>query len=213
VDSQIHGYHNVHIYIAYPFRVSVPRVCGGLHFLQSVSLLWRKCRYCLIAPFYKRRSFGSSGANKYKHTSGNPAETNSNTTNSFRNSGRTGFWPRQGRANENYRFLYYVGKNEVRTTNRKLVFFFFFFFYSCCSHFEYRAYVKRFVSLQFLNLKQSVGLLGRGISPSQGRYLHTNTQTDIHASCGIRTHDSSVWAGEEISFRRRRGHCDRQTSV
>jgi hypothetical protein len=28
-------------------------------------------------------------------------------------------------------------------------------------------------SLQFLNLRQSVGLLGRGISPSQGRYLHT----------------------------------------
>jgi hypothetical protein len=30
------------------------------------------------------------------------------------------------------------------------------------------------VSLQFLNLRQSVGLLGLGISPSQGRYLHTN---------------------------------------
>jgi hypothetical protein len=28
--------------------------------------------------------------------------------------------------------------------------------------------VKRFVSLQFLNLTQSVGLLGRGINPSQG---------------------------------------------
>jgi hypothetical protein len=26
---------------------------------------------------------------------------------------------------------------------------------------------------QFLNLRQSVGLLGRGISPSQGRYLNT----------------------------------------
>jgi hypothetical protein len=35
--------------------------------------------------------------------------------------------------------------------------------------------VKRFVSLQFLNLRQSVGLLGRGISPWQGRYL-TQTQ-------------------------------------
>jgi hypothetical protein len=31
--------------------------------------------------------------------------------------------------------------------------------------------VKRFVSLQFLDLRESVGLLGRGISPSQGRYL------------------------------------------
>jgi hypothetical protein len=37
---------------------------------------------------------------------------------------------------------------------------------------EHRASVKRFVSLQFLNLGQSVGLLGRGISPSQGRFLH-----------------------------------------
>jgi hypothetical protein len=31
------------------------------------------------------------------------------------------------------------------------------------------------VSLQFLNLRQSVGLFGRGISPLQGRYL-TQTQ-------------------------------------
>jgi hypothetical protein len=43
--------------------------------------------------------------------------------------------------------------------------------YSCCSHLEHRASVKRFVSLQFLNLKHSVGLLGRVISPSQRRYL------------------------------------------
>jgi hypothetical protein len=47
--------------------------------------------------------------------------------------------------------------------------------YSCCSHLEHRASVKRFVSLQFLNLRHSVGLLGRVISPSQGRYL-TRTQ-------------------------------------
>jgi hypothetical protein len=31
--------------------------------------------------------------------------------------------------------------------------------------------VKRFASLQFLNLKQSVVFIGRGISPSQGCYL------------------------------------------
>jgi hypothetical protein len=37
--------------------------------------------------------------------------------------------------------------------------------------------VKRFVSLQFLDLRQSVGLLGRGISPMQGLYLHRRTQT------------------------------------
>jgi hypothetical protein len=47
--------------------------------------------------------------------------------------------------------------------------------YSCCSHSENRASVKRFVSLQFLNLRHSVGLLGRVMSPSQGRYL-TRTQ-------------------------------------
>jgi hypothetical protein len=51
----------------------------------------------------------------------------------------------------------------------------FFFFYSCCSHLEHRTSVKCFVSLQFLNLRQTVELLGRGISPSQGRYL-TQTQ-------------------------------------
>jgi hypothetical protein len=50
--------------------------------------------------------------------------------------------------------------------------------YSCCSHLEHSASVKRFVSLQFLNLRHSVGLLGRVISPSQGRYL-TQTQ-NIH---------------------------------
>jgi hypothetical protein len=49
--------------------------------------------------------------------------------------------------------------------------------YSCCSHFEHRVSVKHFVSLQFLNLRQLVGLLGRGISPSQGCYLHRITQT------------------------------------
>jgi hypothetical protein len=40
---------------------------------------------------------------------------------------------------------------------------------------EHRASVKRFVALRFLNVGHSVGLLGRVISPSQGRYL-TQTQ-------------------------------------
>jgi hypothetical protein len=63
---------------------------------------------------------------------------------------------------------------------------------------------------------QSVGLLGRGISPSQGRYLHIgqhkhriNAHTDIHASSGIRTRDPSVWAGEDGSCLRPRSHRDR----
>jgi hypothetical protein len=50
---------------------------------------------------------------------------------------------------------------------------FFLYLYSCCSRLEHRASVKRFVSLQFLNFRQSVGFLGRVISPSQSRYLHT----------------------------------------
>jgi hypothetical protein len=64
---------------------------------------------------------------------------------------------------------------------------------------------------------QTVGLLGRVISPSQGRYLHTgqhkhriNAYTDIHALSGIRTHDPSVRAIEDTICLRLRGHCDRR---
>jgi hypothetical protein len=62
--------------------------------------------------------------------------------------------------------------------------FFFFLFYSGSSQLEHRASVKHFVSLQFLNLRQSIGPLGRGISPSQGRYLtqtqNKHNQTSMH---------------------------------
>jgi hypothetical protein len=76
--------------------------------------------------------------------------------------------------------------------------------------FEHRSTVKRFLSLRFLNLRQSVRLLGRGISPSQGRYLHKHRiNTDIHALSGIRTHHPSFRAGEDISCLRPRGHCGR----
>jgi hypothetical protein len=68
------------------------------------------------------------------------------------------------------------------------------------------ASVKRFVSLQFLNLKQSVGLLGRGVSPSQGPYL-TETQ-NIHNLSGIGTHDPRAGAVEGISCLRPRDHCE-----
>jgi hypothetical protein len=47
---------------------------------------------------------------------------------------------------------------------------------------EHRASVKRFVSLQFLNLRHSLGLLGRVISPSPGRYL-TQTQNKHRHPC------------------------------
>jgi hypothetical protein len=63
---------------------------------------------------------------------------------------------------------------------------------------------------------QTVGLPGRGISPSQGHYLHTgrhkhriNAYTDIHALIGIRTHDPSVWASEDSSCLRPHYQCDR----
>jgi hypothetical protein len=60
----------------------------------------------------------------------------------------------------------------------------------------------------FLIRRQSVGLLGRGISPSQGRYLYKHRiNTNIHALSGIRTH---VRRGEDDSCFRPRGHCDRQ---
>jgi hypothetical protein len=60
---------------------------------------------------------------------------------------------------------------------------------SCCSHLEHRASVKRFVSLQFLNLRQPVGLFGRGISQTKGSYL-TQAQNK-------RRQTSMSWVGFE----------------
>jgi hypothetical protein len=68
-----------------------------------------------------------------------------------------------------------------------------------------------------ISFTHSVGLLGRVISPSQGRYLYTgrhkqriNTHTDIHALSGIRIHDPSVRANEDSACLRPRGHCDKE---
>jgi hypothetical protein len=86
--------------------------------------------------------------------------------------------------------------------------------YSCCSHLQHRASVKHFVSLQFLNLRQWLRRLGRGISPSQGRYLtkqNKRRQTAIALS-GIGTHDPSVRGRKDISCLRPHGHCDRPYS-
>jgi hypothetical protein len=93
---------------------------------------------------------------------------------------------------------------NTRARRWDFFFFFFFSFYSCCSHLEHRPSVKHFVSLQFLNLRESVGLLGRGIRASQGHYLHRTTQTHkkrkhIYALSGIRANDPSVRGGEHIS--------------
>jgi hypothetical protein len=72
--------------------------------------------------------------------------------------------------------------------------------------------------LQFRNFFiHSVGLLGRVISSSQGRYLHTgqhkqriNAHTNIHALSGIRIQDPSFRAGKDRSCLRLRGHCGRR---
>jgi hypothetical protein len=70
--------------------------------------------------------------------------------------------------------------------------------------------LRRFLS--FLIYTQSVQPLGRGISPSQGRYLHTEQHKHriIHASRGIRTRDPRVRAGEDGSCLRPGGHCNRR---
>jgi hypothetical protein len=64
---------------------------------------------------------------------------------------------------------------------------------------------------------QSVGLLGRRISPSQGLYPHTEQHkhrikahnTDTHPLSGIRTPDPSVRASEDSSCLSPLGRCDR----
>jgi hypothetical protein len=50
---------------------------------------------------------------------------------------------------------------------------------------EHRASVKRFVSLQFLNLTHSVGFLGRLIRQSQGRYLTQIQNKHTHPRVGF----------------------------
>jgi hypothetical protein len=74
--------------------------------------------------------------------------------------------------------------------------------------------------LQFCNnFLQTVGLLGRVISPSQGLYLNTgqhkhriNAYADIHVLSEIRTHDPSVRASKDSTCLRPCGYRDRQKS-
>jgi hypothetical protein len=69
---------------------------------------------------------------------------------------------------------------------------------------------------KFLDIfTQSVVLLGRGINPSQGRYLHIEQDKhrinlqNIQALSGIRPPDSIVRASKNSSCLRLRSHCDR----
>jgi hypothetical protein len=95
------------------------------------------------------------------------------------------------------------------------VYYYYYYYYYYCSTTLYWALAAFSVSW---SSTLSVELLGRGISPSQGRYLYTaqhkhRTNTDIHASIGFRTHDPSVRASEDSSCLRQRGHCDRHLCI
>jgi hypothetical protein len=76
--------------------------------------------------------------------------------------------------------------------------------------------MKLSVSLQLLDLGQSVRLLGRVISSSQGLYLYTNTEKRAHNTntkhlcSGILTHGSGVGASEVNSCLTPLGYRDRQ---
>jgi hypothetical protein len=74
--------------------------------------------------------------------------------------------------------------------------------------------------LQFLNQEQSVGLLGRVISSSQGLYRYTNTEKhthtqtlNIHALSEIRTHGPGFRASEGSVRLRPLGYRDRLNSL
>jgi hypothetical protein len=80
--------------------------------------------------------------------------------------------------------------------------------------------MKLSVSLQLLDLGQSVGLLGWVISSSQGLYLYAETEkcthnanTNIHAQSGIRTHGPGVRVRENISCLRLLGYRDRRVGL
>jgi hypothetical protein len=74
------------------------------------------------------------------------------------------------------------------------------------------------MAVSFYSVSQSyaqpVELLGWGVSPSQGSYLHTEQnkqriKADTHASSGTQTHDLSVWANKDSSCLSPRSHYDR----
>jgi hypothetical protein len=63
---------------------------------------------------------------------------------------------------------------------------------------------------EFLNLTQLVGLLGRGISPSQGRYLHTEQHKYIinaHRHPCLEWYSNPLFEGAKTVQARPRCHC------
>jgi hypothetical protein len=78
----------------------------------------------------------------------------------------------------------------------------------------------RFTSVFFLDVRQSVGFLGRVISSSQGLCLYTNTEKctytqtlNIHALSGIRTHNPGYRANEGSTCLRPLGYRDQRLST
>jgi hypothetical protein len=64
----------------------------------------------------------------------------------------------------------------------------------------------------FMIILQTVGLLARVISSSQNLYLNSGQHihiTNLHALCGILTHDPGFRASEESTCLRPLGHRDR----
>jgi hypothetical protein len=92
------------------------------------------------------------------------------------------------------------------------------FYYYCCSTALCWALARILISWSHT---KSVGLLGRGISLSQGHYLHAgqhrhrlNAQnTDIHALNRIATHDPNVRSSKNSLCLISRGHCDRHVRL
>jgi hypothetical protein len=80
--------------------------------------------------------------------------------------------------------------------------------------------MKLSVSLQLLDLGQSVRLLGRAITSSQGssctqtqKNTHTTQILNIHALSGIRTHCPGVHASEDSSCLRPLSYRDRPVEI
>jgi hypothetical protein len=69
--------------------------------------------------------------------------------------------------------------------------------------------VKRFVSLQFLNLRHRYDSLD-GESARRKPLLNTNKHPCLEWNSNPQSQCSSVQAGEDISCLRPRGHCTRQ---
>jgi hypothetical protein len=78
---------------------------------------------------------------------------------------------------------------------------------------EHRPSVKRFVSLQFLNLRQFVGFPEREISPSQGRCLNTGQHKH---RINVDKHICLEWDSNtrsQCSCLRLRGHSDQRAQL